>query len=169
MDFIVGLLPSRHKSNVYDSILVMMNQYIKMVWYLPTNAIIKSHELGDLLMEEVFLHGSGTPMGIVSDRGPVFTSDYWSELCYYMKILKTHQRCKMLMTSNISTLKEQEVRKDENTLFLSFSQKVFLGFYWGFTEKMKQDKNFSLMLLKSQETLLQSTLNTYTKQKLHTG
>ena len=86
MDFIVELPPSKHKGNVYNSILVMVNWYTKMVQYLPTNAIIKSHKLGDLLMEEVFLHDSDASMGIVSDRGSVFTSDYWSELCYYMKI-----------------------------------------------------------------------------------
>ena len=86
MDFIVGLLPSRHKGNVYDSILMMMDQYIKMVWYLSINVIIKFYELGDLLMEEVFLCGSGAFMGIISDRSSVFISDYWSELCYYMKI-----------------------------------------------------------------------------------
>ena len=86
MDFIVGLPPSRHKGNVYDSILMMVDQYTKMVWYLSTNVIIKFHELGDLLIKEVFLCGSDTFMGIVSDRDPVFISDYWSELCYYMKI-----------------------------------------------------------------------------------
>ena len=86
MDFIVKLLPSRHKGNVYDSILVMVNWYIKMVWYLSTNTIIKSHKLSDLLMEEVFLYGSSTPMSIISDRDSVFISDYWSELCYYLKI-----------------------------------------------------------------------------------
>ena len=86
MDFIVGLPSSKHKGNVYDSILVVVDQYIKMVQYLSINATIKSHELGDLLMEEVFLCGPGAPMGIVSDRGSVFTSDYWSELCYHMKI-----------------------------------------------------------------------------------
>ena len=65
---------------------MMMNWYTKMVQYLPTNATIKSHELGDLLMKEIFLCGPGTLMGIISDRDPVFISDYWSELCYYMKI-----------------------------------------------------------------------------------
>ena len=86
MDFIVELLPSKHKSNVYDSILVMVNQYIKMVWYLSTNAIIKSYKLDDLLIKEVFFYDSDAFMGIISDRGPVFINDYWSELCYYMKI-----------------------------------------------------------------------------------
>ena len=86
MDFIVGLPPNKHKGNVYDSILVMMDQYIKMIQYLSTNAIIKFHKLGDLLMEEVVLCDSDASMGIVSDRDSVFISDYWSELCYYMKI-----------------------------------------------------------------------------------
>ena len=76
MDFIIRLPPNRHKSNVYNSILMMMNWYIKMVWYLSTNIIIKFHELGDLLMKEVFLCGSGTFMGIVSNRDSVFISDY---------------------------------------------------------------------------------------------
>ena len=86
MDFIVKLPPSKHKGNVYDSILMMMNQYTKMIWYLSTNVTIKSHKLGDLLMEKVFLHNPDTSMSIVSDRGSVFISDYWSELCYHMKI-----------------------------------------------------------------------------------
>ena len=86
MDFIVELPFSKHKGNVYDSILMVMDWYIKMIQYLSINAIIKFHELGDLLMEEVFLCDSDAPMGIVSDRGPVFISDYWSELCYHMKI-----------------------------------------------------------------------------------
>ena len=86
MNFIVKLPPSKHKSNVYDSILVMVNWYIKMVWYLSTNVIIKFYKLDDLLMEEVFLHGSDAFMNIVLNRNSVFISDYWSELCYYMKI-----------------------------------------------------------------------------------
>ena len=86
MDFIVGLLPSKHKSNVYDFILVVVDWYIKMVQYLPTNIIIKSHKLGDLLIKEVLLHDPDAFMSIISDRDSVFISDYWSELCYYMKI-----------------------------------------------------------------------------------
>ena len=76
MDFIVELPFSKHKSNVYDSILVVMDWYIKMVQYLSINAIIKFYELNDLLMKEVFLHDSDTSIGIVSNRDSVFISDY---------------------------------------------------------------------------------------------
>ena len=86
MNFIVKLLSSKHKDNVYNSILIIMNQYIKMVWYLSTNIIIKSYELGNLLMEKIFLCNSGTLIGIISDRNPVFISDYWLELYYHIKI-----------------------------------------------------------------------------------
>ena len=86
MDFIIELPFNKHKGNVYNSILVMMNWYIKMVWYLSTNIIIKFHELGDLLMKKVFFYDSGTSMSIILNRDSVFINDYWSELCYYIKI-----------------------------------------------------------------------------------
>ena len=76
MNFIVELLFNKHKNNVYDSIFVMVNQYIKMIQYLSTNIIIKFYKLNNLLMKEIFLYDSGTPMGIVSDRNSVFISDY---------------------------------------------------------------------------------------------
>ena len=55
-----------------------------------------------------------------------------------------HQSCKMLIINNINALEKQKIKKGENTLFLSFSQRVFLDFYWGFTEKIKPDENFLL-------------------------
>ena len=63
---------------------------------------------------------------------------------------------------------EQRVKKGEDTLFLSFSQRVFLGFYWGFTGKRNKVKVF-IKLLKSQKILSQGVLSTYKKQKLHIG
>ena len=86
MNFIVRLLPNKYKDNVYNFILMMINWYIKMVWYLSTNVTIKFYKLSDLLMKEVFLCDPDTFMSIVSDRDSVFISDYWSELCYHMKI-----------------------------------------------------------------------------------
>lgn len=52
-----------------------------MVRYLPTNKTIKAPDLEEMLMEEVFLK-FGPPNGIVTDRGSVFTSAFWLEVCY---------------------------------------------------------------------------------------
>ena len=57
-----------------------------MIQYLSINAIIKFYKLGNLLMKEIFLYDSGTFMSIISDKSSVFISDYWSELCYHIKI-----------------------------------------------------------------------------------
>ena len=76
IDFIVKLLLNKHKGNVYDFILVIMDWYIKMVQYLSINVIIKFHKLDDLLMEKIFFCGLGAFMSIISDRDFVFISDY---------------------------------------------------------------------------------------------
>jgi len=85
MDFITGLPPSKRKGVVYDSILVVVDRYTKMTRYLPTNKTITAERLADLFFEEI-IYRFGTPIGIVTDRGSVFTSAYWSELCYCMKV-----------------------------------------------------------------------------------
>ena len=86
MDFIVKLPSSKHKGNIYNSIFIIINQYIKMVWYLSTNIIIKSHKLDNLLMKKIFFYSSGIFMSIISNKNSIFISDYWSELYYYIKI-----------------------------------------------------------------------------------
>ena len=85
MDFITDLPPSKQKSNVYDKILVMVDRYTKGVRYIPTTKKITAPQLEELLMEEVFLRYSA-PDGAVTDRGSVFTSNFWSQVCYGIKV-----------------------------------------------------------------------------------
>ena len=85
MDFITDLPPSKHKHCVYDAILVVVDRYTKMAVYLPTTKKINAVELEELLMQEVFLK-FGAPEGIITDRGSVFTSGFWSEVCYQMQM-----------------------------------------------------------------------------------
>ena len=85
MDFITGLPPSKRGSNVFDSILVVVDRYTKMARYLPTNKTIDASQLAELFWTEIVCK-FGTPSGIVTDRGSVFTSSFWSEVCYYAKV-----------------------------------------------------------------------------------
>ena len=85
MDFITDLPPSKRKDCVYDAILVVVDRYTKMARYLPTTKTINAIELADLIFEEIILK-FGALDGIVSDRGSVFTSAYWSEICYHLKV-----------------------------------------------------------------------------------
>ena len=85
MDFITDLPPSKRKGYVYDAILVVVDRYTKMACYIPTTKKINAVELEELLMREIFLK-FGAPEGIVTDRGSVFTSAFWSEICYQMQV-----------------------------------------------------------------------------------
>jgi hypothetical protein len=60
---------------VFDSILMIVDQYTKMNIYVPTNKTCDSVELASLLMDAV-VRRYGVLKGIISDRGSVFTSQY---------------------------------------------------------------------------------------------
>jgi len=85
MDFITGLPPSRRGDKVYNAIYVIVNRYTKMALYLPTVKTITATELADLFLNKV-VRRFGAPRGIISNRGSIFTSEFWSELCFAAKI-----------------------------------------------------------------------------------
>jgi penicillin V acylase-like amidase (Ntn superfamily) len=81
MDFIVNLPPSTCNGRVYDAILIIVDRFTKMSIYIAYNKTCTAEDLADLFYEEVICKYS-IPKGIVSDRGSVFTSAYWSSFCY---------------------------------------------------------------------------------------
>jgi len=81
MDFIVGLPPSRLGAQVFDSILVIVDRFTKFSLYIPTTKKITAEALAQLV-ERKLLAKYGLPEGILSDRGSVFTSDFWYHYCH---------------------------------------------------------------------------------------
>ena len=87
MDFITDLPPSIDKVNnkKYDSILVIVDRYTKLARYIPCTKNISAEALAELFLHYWF-KDQGLPASIISDRGSVFTSKFWSALCFYLKI-----------------------------------------------------------------------------------
>ena len=86
MDFVTDLPPSEsHSGRTCDAILVVVDRLSKFARYLPTRKTIDATNMANLLHEEVFLV-HGPPDSIVSDRGSVFTSQFWSSLCSQMRV-----------------------------------------------------------------------------------
>ena len=85
MDFVTGLPPCKNPAGGpdFDAILVVVDRYSKMARYIACHKTVDSPELAKLMWENVFSL-FGTPDGIVSDRGTVFTSHFWSAFCYYL-------------------------------------------------------------------------------------
>ena len=56
-----------------------------MVHYEPVKVTIDAPGLAEVIIDVVVRH-HGLPDSIVSDRGSVFTSKFWSSLCYFLGI-----------------------------------------------------------------------------------
>ena len=85
LDFVTDLAPSTTLGQTYDSILVVVDRFTKMSHYIPCRKDITAEGLADIFLREILrLHG--VPKSIVSDRGPILTSKFWSTLCYYLGI-----------------------------------------------------------------------------------
>ena len=86
MDFMTGLpLTSDWKGDSYDSILVIVDRLTKMVHYELVKVTINAPELTDVIIDMVVWH-HGLPNSIVTNRGSVFTSKFWSSLCYFFEV-----------------------------------------------------------------------------------
>ena len=86
MDFVTGLpILTNWKGNSYESILVIVNRQTKMVHHEPVKITINAPGLAEVIINIVVRH-HGLPDSIVTDRGSLFTSKFWSSLCYFLDI-----------------------------------------------------------------------------------
>ncbi|CAJ2678799.1 unnamed protein product [Trifolium pratense] len=75
MDFVTGL----PKSKGYEAILVVVDRLSKYVHFVPLKHPYTARTIAEVFVREIVrLHG--IPLSIVSDRGPVFVSNFWREL-----------------------------------------------------------------------------------------
>lgn len=63
-----------------------MDCYTKMARYIPTKKTIDTPTLAEVLAEQVFLRNNSVPQKIVSIRASMFTAQFWSTLCYHLRI-----------------------------------------------------------------------------------
>ena len=69
----------------YDTILVVVDQLTKMVYFIPTTERTSAEGLARLFRDNVWkLHG--LPESIISDRGPQFTAGLMRELNQILRI-----------------------------------------------------------------------------------
>ncbi len=56
-----------------------------MIHYVPVKVTIDAPGLAEVIID-VVVRDHGVPESIVSDRGSLFTSKFWSLLCYFLGI-----------------------------------------------------------------------------------
>ncbi|MBW0556803.1 hypothetical protein O181_096518 [Austropuccinia psidii MF-1] len=81
MDFITQL----PFSNNFYSILVVVDRFSKMAIFIPAYGTITALELAKIFISHVFSK-HGLPVSMVSDRGSLFFSSFWTNLYRQLKI-----------------------------------------------------------------------------------
>jgi len=64
---------------------MIVDCYIKMTQYISISKTLTAMQLADIFFEKIVCYYKALKE-IVSDRGSIFTSSYWSEVCYQAKI-----------------------------------------------------------------------------------
>ncbi|MBW0560180.1 hypothetical protein O181_099895, partial [Austropuccinia psidii MF-1] len=72
-------------SNSFDSILVIVDRFSKMEVFIQTRSSITSLDLANLFIKNIFSK-QGLPSSIVSGRGSLFVSSFWTNIFQQLKI-----------------------------------------------------------------------------------
>ena len=86
IDFITRLpISTDWKDESFDSILVIVNRLTKMMHYELVKVTINAPRRAKVILD-VVVSRHGLFESIVSDKGSLFTSKFWSSLCYFLGI-----------------------------------------------------------------------------------
>ena len=121
MDFITGLpISTDWKGDSYDSILVIVNWQMKIVYYVPVKVIINTLGLAKVIINVVVRYHSLSDL-IVTNRGFLFTSKFWSLLCYFFGI-KRRLSTTFYLQTNGQTERQNCIIKAYFQAFINFEQ-----------------------------------------------
>ena len=86
MDVVTGLpISTNWMGNSYDSTLLIVDRLMKMVYYELVKITINAIGLVEVIINVVVRHhGLTDPIG--TNKGSLFTSKFWSSLCYFLGI-----------------------------------------------------------------------------------
>ena len=85
MDFIVKLPPSQGN----DSVLVVVDRYTKLAHFIPCLETTTAPQFAEIFIRHIVKH-HGLPRDIISDRGSIFMSSFWSTMCSKLGIVGNH-------------------------------------------------------------------------------
>lgn len=121
MDFVTSLsVFTNWKSKTYNSILVIIDQFIKMVYHKLVKIIIDALSLTKVIIKMVVWH-HGLFNSIISNCGLVFILKFWLLLCYFLKI-KKKQSIVFYFQTNGQTEGQNNIIKAYFQAFINYKQ-----------------------------------------------
>ena len=122
MDF-VGPLPL---SGGFDMVLVTVDRFTKMAHFTPTISTLTAKDFVVVFQDNVFrLHGF--PSNIVSDRGTLFTSEFWLEVTSLLGIQLLHSTAYHQQTNGQSE-RVIQCLKDYLRIYINYQQNDWIKY-----------------------------------------
>ena len=87
MNFIIKFLLNCYDDDIYDAILIIIDRFSKMTHYIFVKSTWSIKNLIDVLFDKMLLIFFKIRK-IVFDRKTLFINDYWSTLCYRIRVVK---------------------------------------------------------------------------------
>ena len=85
MNFIIELLFNRYKNNIYNAILVVIDCYSKMTFYIFAKSTWSIEDLANILFNKMFLIFLEIKE-MIFDRNSFFVNYYWFALYYCIHV-----------------------------------------------------------------------------------
>src|SRR5450755_684289 len=83
MDFITGFPPAGRRGKIYDTILIVIDRFLKMAQFIACTKDIDAVKMAERFTEDI-ISKLGIPRFTVTDRESLFTSKYWETFCRYL-------------------------------------------------------------------------------------
>ena len=87
INFIIEFLSNCYDDDIYDAILIIIDRFSKMTYYIFVKSTWSIENLIDILFDKMLLIFFKIKK-IVFDRKALFMSDYWSALCYRIRVVR---------------------------------------------------------------------------------
>ena len=121
IDFVTGLPISMDwKKDSYNSILIIVNRLMKIIYYMPVKVTINAPSLAKVIIGVVVQHHR-LPDSIVTDRESLFTLRFWSLLCYFLGI-KRRLLTAFYLQTNGQTKRQNSTMEAYLSVFVNFEQ-----------------------------------------------
>ena len=121
MDLVTRLPVSTNwKSETYNSIFVIVDSLMKMIYYKLVKVTIDAHGLAEVIIDMVVGY-HGLPDSIVSRCGSVFTSKFWSSL-YYFPGIKQRLSTTLHPLMDGQTERQSGIIKSYPRVFVNYNQ-----------------------------------------------
>ena len=150
MNFIIDLSSNFHRNFINDSILMIINRYIKFAKYIFAKKIWTIENFVDVMIDEIFTKYDRFVF-IVFDKNSLFISNFWSIFCHHLWMKFRYNTIYHFQT-NDQTKKQNQIFEIYLKCYVNYQQNDCTK--WFNITKFAYNNNFHIVIDKTSFQML---------------